>query len=240
MRCVLLDLLDFWVHTCLPSDPGRRHSSRPLLRSDICCHLRLHCWTCPSLQCPGGHCAPVAESCGVHSGELCSELGAASRGHCGSAFHWFSHETPLNCIRILSVLALPCIGSYLVTFPVLLLPENSVSAWQHLMLFLPTICRLVSWGRLLRWPVHHSRLPCFLLLLAGTRDLRLKMDWRGCGGSHLCLPPSSPVHSSCSSLQRSCLHIMYGHRTCQYAHVYTDVTCRKSERASPQICMDSW
>ena len=100
----------------------------------------------------------------------------------------FPHKTPLNCVYILSVWALPCTSFYLVTFPVLLLPENSVSAWQHLMLFLSTICHLVSWGSLLPWPVHHPRMPCFLLLPAGTHDLRLKMDWRGCGLTSACHP----------------------------------------------------
>lgn len=161
------------------------------------------------------------------------------RGHCGSAFHWFSHETPLNCIRILNVLALPCIGSYLVTFPVLLLPENSVSAWQHLMLFLPpSVVSFVGPPP----PVASPPLQVALFPAPSGRDTWSKTEngLKGMWWVHLCLPPSSPVHSSCSSLQRSCLHIMYEHRTCQYAHVYTDVTCRKSEPASPQICMDSW
>lgn len=162
--------------------------------ADICRHLRLHCWTCPSLQCPGGQCPPVAE------GSFVLNWGLLLVPTAHLPFIDFPHKTPLNCIYILSVWALSCTSFYLVAFPVLLLPENSVSAWQHLMLFLPTICRLVSWGHLLPWPVHHSRMPCFLLLPAGTHDLRLKMDWRGCGESHLCLPPSSPVDSSCSSL----------------------------------------
>lgn len=68
--CVLLDLLDFWVHTCLPSDPGRCHSSRPLLwvRHLLTSQAALLDMSLSAVS--GGHCPPVAESCGLHSGEL--------------------------------------------------------------------------------------------------------------------------------------------------------------------------